>query len=147
MRRIAMLMALVLIVGGCLTATSVSEWLTPGTVDKAAVAKAAEAGVIDANSYRGYANLAKERRLKHALEAAYEVTTLSMDQMKDRNELDFGILMESVNRNIARTEQREALIFGKTGLISAILPAIGLGGFGGILGLVRKRPGAITKGE
>lgn len=147
MRKIALLMALVFIVGGCIASTVLSELVTPATVNKAAVKYAAEAGVIDANSYRGYANLAKAKRLKVAMNSAYAVKTLSLDQMRDRNELDFGILMEVVNRDNDSAEQREEIIFGKTGLISAILPALGLGGFGGILGLMRKRPGDITKDE
>lgn len=124
-----------------------SEYITPTEVDKAAVKYAEKAGVIDANSYRGYANLHKARKLGRAVKAAYEIQTLTLDQLRERNELDYGILNEVVTRNTKAGEQREAALFSEKGLISAGLGLAGMGGLGGLLGVMRKRPGDMTPAD
>src|SRR5512143_2530650 len=74
---------------GC---ASLSEYVTPATVDQKAVEYAASAGVVDANDFDGYANLEKAIRLEVAVKSAYEVKTLALTQMQEKNQLDYGIL-------------------------------------------------------
>lgn len=147
MRKIVALILLALMVATGFGCVAVSEWLTPTPVDKAAIKYAVKAGVADANSYRGYANLEKARRLGAEVKAAYEVNKLALDQLAERNELDYGILTEVVTRNRKIGERREAALFDETGLLPIIAGAAGMGGLGGLLGLMRKRPGDITPVE
>jgi len=129
---------------GCV---ALSEYATPTPVSQAAVKYAAEAGVIDANSFRGYANLHKARKLGAAVKAAYEVNTLAMDQLQERHELDYAILSEVVSRDTKIGEHREQALFSETGLLPAVLGLAGMGGLGGLIGLSRKRPGDVTPEE
>lgn len=147
MKKIVAVILLALIVATGFGCVAVSEWLTPTPVDKAAVKYAVEAGVIDANSYRGYANLEKARRLGAAVKAAYEVNKLALDQLVERNELDYGILNEAVTRNTKIGMKREQALFSETGLLPLAAGAMGMGGLGGLLGLMRKRPGDMTPVE
>jgi len=147
MREVIAIVLLAILAAACLGCVTLSEYITPATVSPAAVKFAAEAGVIDANSYRGYANLAKARRLGAAVKAAYEVNVLAMDQMRERHELDYGILNEVATRNIKIGEQREEIGFGETGILPAALGLVGMGGLGGFLGLMRKRPGDMTPAD
>jgi len=147
MRKIVAIILLALMVATGLGCVALSEYATPAPVDKAAVKYAAEAGVIDANSFRGYANYEKARRLERALQSAYKVYTLGLDQAKERHELDYANLEKVVAANTKTGKQREAALFGETGLISMGIGLAGMGGLGGFLGLMRKRPGDITPAE
>jgi len=49
--------------------------------------------------------------------------------------------------NISAGVQREQSLFGEKGLLSMGLGMAGMGGFAGLLGLMRKRPGDITSEE
>ena len=129
---------------GCV---AVSKYATPATVDQAAVKYAAEAGVIDANSYRGYANLEKAERLERALESAYKLYTLGIEQARERHELDYGILAKISAANTKRGQATEAALFSERGLIPLVAGLAGFGGLGGLIGLLRKRPGDITPVE
>lgn len=129
---------------GC---AAVSQYVTPAEIDQRAVDYAASAGVIDPNDFDGYGNLLKAVRLQSAVQAAYEVNSLQLQQMQERNELDYGLLNEVVTRNTKIATQREETLFGEKGLISLGLGLAGMGGLGGFLGLMRKRPGDVTQAE
>lgn len=129
---------------GCV---ALSALVTPGTIDQKAVGYAVAAGVADANDYTGYRNLAMARRLEADVSAAYEVNTLHLQQLQEKNELDYSILNEVVTRNVKTAELREDLLFSETGLLSTGLAALGVGGLGGFLGLMRKRPGDVSRAE
>jgi len=129
---------------GCVV---LSEWVTPAEVDKAAVEYADEAGVIDANDFVGYANLDKAKRLATAVKAAYQVNGLAIEQLREKNDLDYQLLSESVANAVKIGTAREESLFGESGLLSLGLTALGVGGFGGLLGLMRKRPGDWTAEE
>ena len=122
---------------GC---ASLSEYVTPANIDKQAVTYAVNAGVADANDYDGYANLEKAIRLEVAVANAYEVKTLALAQMQEKNQLDYGILRGVVTNNTKIARVREEQLFGETGLLSVGLSALGAGGLAGLLGLMRKRP-------
>lgn len=138
-------MLIVLAAGiGC---AAFSEYVTPATIDPQAVAYAASAGVADANSFKGYANLEKAIRLEVAVQNAYEVKTLAIEQLQQKNQLDYGILQGVVARNTQIARDREVELFGEQGILSLGLTALGFGGFTGLLGLMRRRPGDITPQE
>jgi hypothetical protein len=129
---------------GC---AALSEYLTPATVDHYAVEYAAGAGVVEVNDFKGYANLDKAIRLSLAVEQAYDVRVLSLEQMAETNQLDYARLKGVTITNTKVAKQREELLFGPTGLLSTGLTALGFGAFGGLLGLMRKRPGDMTPVE
>ena len=129
---------------GC---ASLSEYVTPANIDRQAVTYAVNAGVADANDYDGYANLEKAIRLEVAVANAYEVKTLALAQMQEKNQLDYGILRGVVTNNTKIARAREEQLFGETGLLSVGLSALGAGGLAGIVGLMRRRPGDITPQE
>ena len=119
--------------------------MTPTPIDKTAVKFAADAGVIDANDYKGWPNLLKARSLQQAVRAAYEVNHLGLSQLMESNELDYRTLDKVARRNTEIGEAREEIAWGETGIALGLLTAGGFGGFLGLLGLMRKRPGDLTK--
>ena len=129
---------------GC---ASLSEYVTPAAIDQKAIEYAVGAGVAEPNAFAGYANLEKAIRLEVAVENAYEVKSLALIQMQEKNQLDYGILRGVVVSNTKLARAREEQLFGATGLLSVGLSALGAGGLAGILGLMRKRPGDITPAE
>ena len=137
--------AVLLVAGiGC---AALSHMVTPAAIDKAAVSYAAEAGVADANDFAGYANLEKAIRLEVAVKSAFEVKSLALAQMAEKNQLDFDLLHGITTNNAELARQREAQLFGETGLLSVGLSALGAGGFAGVLGLMRRRPGDLSPVE
>jgi hypothetical protein len=148
MKRIVAITLLLVMAAVGLTACVLSKYVTPADrVDPKAVTFAAEAGVTDANSYRGYANLAKVLRLNEALKAADKVYRLRFEQWIDQYDLDYGLFTEAQSRKTKIGLERERALFGERGLISLALPLVGLTGASGILGLMRKRPGDVTPSE
>jgi len=129
---------------GC---ASLSDYITPATVDQQAVAYAVSAGVVEPNAFKGYANLEKAIRLELAVQNAFEIRDLALVQMKEKNQLDYGILRGVVVGNTKVARAREEQLFGETGLLSMGLSLFGIGGLGGLLGLMRRRPGDITPQE
>jgi len=135
------------ILGVGLGCAAMSEYVTPATLDQKAVNYVVSAGVAEPNDFKGYANLEKAIRLEAAVESAYQVKTLILNQMLEKNELDHGVLKGTVVANRQKAGEREATLFGPTGLLSMGLSLLGVGGLGGVLGLMRKRPGDITPQE
>jgi hypothetical protein len=134
-----------LVVGlGC---AALSEIVTPATIDRHAVNYAVSAGVADVNDFAGYGNLLKAKQLATAVEGAYQVKTLGLQQLVERNRLDYDLVNGVAQRNLSMAQQREEALFGEKGLLSVGLTLIGAGGLGGLLGLMRKRPGDWTPKE
>lgn len=139
-------MALLLVIGVMgLGSCVLSEYVTPTPIDKQAVKFAADAGVIDANDYKGWPNLLKARSLQQAVRAAYEVNHLGLSQLMETNELNYRTLDKVARRNVEIGKAREEIAWGESGIASTLLTAGGFGGFMGLLGLMRKRPGDLTK--
>jgi hypothetical protein len=141
---IAIALLMVATAFGCM---ALSEVLTPAAIDKRAVTYAESAGVIDANDFDGYGNLLKAVRLKQAVEDAFEVNLLSIQQLADRNRLDYDLLKGSTTQNASISRAREEAIFGPEGLLTMGLGMLGAGGLAGAVGLMRKRPGDWSKVE
>lgn len=141
----ALLALMILGIGiGC---ASLSEYVTPATVDQKAVDYAESAGVIDADDFDGFANLEKAIRLEIAVMNAFEAKSLALEQMQEKNQLDYGILRGVVVNNLKIARQREERLFSEKGLLSMGLSLAGFGTLTGVLGLMRKRPGDITPQE
>ena len=137
--------ALLVVIGvamiGGIGCAAMSDYLTPAVLDSRAIDYVVDAGVADANDYGGYANLYKARMLEIDVKSAHEMNTLYYMQLLDKEALDFSILNGVVERNRAEAVALEDSIFNPTsGLLALGLGAFGIAG-GGILGLMRKRPG------
>jgi len=146
MKNIILFLAL-MILGTGVGCAALSEYITPASIDQKAVEYAVNAGVVTAEEFKGFANLEKAIRLETAVDNAYEIKTLALDQMKQKNQLDYGILKDVVTCNSQIAREREEKLFGETGLLSTGLTALGFGAFTGVLGLMRKRPGDVTQQE
>jgi len=146
MKTVIPVFCLLCITGG-LGCAALSSYVTPATVDQKAVDYAVSAGVADSNDFQGFANLDKALRLEVAVESAYQVKILALNQIIEKNQLDYGILRGVVTNNVKAAQAREEQLFGETGLLSMGLSLLGVGGLGGVLGLMRKRPGDITPVE
>lgn len=144
MKQVAIGLLAVILLAVALGCAAVSELVTPATVDQKAVDYAVKAGVVDGNDFKGYANLHKANRLKDALDTAYQVNTLSLKQMQERNELDYNALNEVVTANRVTAMQREEALFGEKGILPLAAGLLGFGGLTGAIGLLRKRPGDLT---
>ncbi len=126
---------------GCAT---LSKDLTPAEIDKRAVGYAVDAGAADANEFKGYGNLSKAERLVEAVDQANTLNIFELQQLADRNQLDYGMIRGTVARNLTVAQQREDSLFGETGLLSVGLSAVGAGGLAGVLSLIRKKQAVAT---
>ena len=143
-KTIAIMLLLVLGLTG-LGCVAVSKYATPAPkASEAALKYGYEAGILDPNSYRGYANLEKAERLEVALESAYQVYTLGLEHATERHELDYGVLAKVAAANTKKGRATETAFFSEKGIIPLVAGLAGFGGLGSLIGLMRKRPGDIT---
>jgi hypothetical protein len=129
---------------GCV---ALSEYVTPASIDQQAVNYAVRAGVIDANDFDGYGNLAKANRLAWLVDDAHERNQLTLAQQIDKDALDYSQLSDTVHTNVKAARQQEETLFGEKGILSLGLGLAGFGSLTGIVGLMRKRPGDMTPEE
>jgi len=143
---IAMLSIMLIVVGlGC---AALSSYVTPAEVDQNALQYAINAGVAELSDYNAwYPNLAEAERLAGDVDSAHNTVQLSLRQQAQKDDLDYSIHKGVVSTNLVTANQREEMLFGETGLMSLGLSMAGFGGLTGLLGLMRKRPGDITKPE
>jgi hypothetical protein len=150
MRKIATLVLLVVLAAmtaaGC-GMVALSEFVTPGDLDQQAVDFVVEAGVADANDYTGYRNLAKVRRLEADVDAAYEKQMQIIEHQAEELGLEYGRLKKVTVKNRKNAEIREETWFGEGGALSSVLALAGVGGLSGFLGIMRKRPGDVSRAE
>jgi len=148
MKRIIVLVLLAILGLTGLGCVAVSKYVTPAPkASEAALEYGYKAGVLDPNSYRGYANLEKAERLELALESAYNIYTLGLEHATEKHELDYGILAKVAAANTKTGKERETALFSEKGLIPLIAGLAGFGGFTGLIGLMRKRPGDLTPAD
>ena len=142
---VVLLSAVMLAAGfGCM---SLSEYVTPATIDPRAVDYVTRAGVDDPNKYVGYANLAKAMRLGNAVDDAHETMQLVYSQLSESDQLKYGQIKDTTAANLVMAREREELLFGETGLLTLGLSLAGFGSLTGLVGLMRKRPGDMTPEE
>ena len=130
---------------GGLACASLSEYVTPARISPKAIEYVEEANVVEPNAFNGYPNLDKANRLAQAVVAAYEVNSLALSQLQEKNNLDYSLLNDIVIKNRQEAQAREEELFSQTGYLSMGLSLAGFGGLGGLLGLMRKRPGDLTQ--
>lgn len=130
---------------GCV---ALSHLITPAEVDKAALRYAVDAGVADYNDYDAwYPNLDEATRLKDDVDNAHIVNQEKLRHLMEKDVTQHGIHQAVTTSNYQRGMQREEALFGEKGLLSMGLTMLGVGGFTGLLGLMRKRPGDLSKEE
>lgn len=148
MRRLLILVSLIFIMFG-VGCAALSHYVTYSEIDQKAVKYAVDAGVADVNDYTGWwkQNMVWAEKLKVDVDSAYNVIHQSLKHMIEKNDLSYSIHKEVVANNYIAAQQREEIWFGEKGLASMGLGLLGFGGFTGVLGLMRKRPGDITPPE
>ncbi len=147
LRTTIIILSLMMVIAG-ISCTIVSHQATPAEVDRNALRYAVDAGVTDFNDYDAwYPNLAEAIRLIEDVDAAYSVKQLKIQQVAEKNDLDYSIHTKTTRNNFRIAQQREEALFGGKGLLSMGLGLLGMGSLTGMLGLMRKRPGDISKPE
>lgn len=148
MRRLLISVSLIFVMLG-VGCAALSHYATYSEIDSKAVKYVVDAGVADANEYTGWwkQNMVWAEKLKVDVDSAYNVIHQSLKHMIEKNDLSYSIHKEVVASNYIVAQQREEIWFGEKGLASMGLGLLGFGGFTGILGLMRKRPGDITPPE
>jgi hypothetical protein len=140
-------LAIVVIGSGCVG--TMSESLTPARIDPKVVKYNTEAGVGDANDYRGFLfpSLATLRKLQNHFEAAVVLTNQELKHLIEQKQLQADILRGTLKNDVDVAVAREDFIFNPTtGVLALGLSLAGIGA-GGYLGLMRKRPQDITPVE
>jgi hypothetical protein len=145
-RKILMVMCLLLVAGG-LGCAALSHVVTPAPVNEKAIEYVVDARVADANEFAGYANLDKAFRLQQAVERAHEVNVQELQQYMENENLHYSHMSGATKQDVDTGVAREEILFGPKGLATLGLTMAGFGGFTGLLGLMRKRPGDITRDE
>lgn len=145
-RTILTLLSITLMVLG-LGCAALSSYVTPAEIDRSAAWYAYEAGETQMSYYDGYPNMAKAAQLKKDVDAAHNVIQLDLQQQAEKDNLTYAIHKDIVSSNLIVAQQREETLFGETGLLSMGLGMAGMGGFAGLIGLMRKRPGDVTAPE
>ena len=143
---IIMFVSLMMVVAG-LGCAALSHYITPADIDKKAVGYVVEAGVADGNDYGGYGNLVKATKLMKDVDVAHILNRQELDQAIEREDTDHSIHKQSTNINHQMGVQREEALFAEKGILSMGLTMAGFGGFTGLLGLMRKRPGDVEPAE
>ena len=98
---------------GC---AALSHLITPADLDARAVDYVVDAGVADANDFKGYANLEKAVKLEKAVHDAFQLKQLQLDQLADDNNLLYTQLNKTTMANRKQGFEKEERLFGKTGL-------------------------------
>jgi len=146
MKKILLFLSVILLMSG-LGCAALSHYITPAEIDRDAVSYAHLAGTARLEDYGGWPNMVKAERLKDDVDAGHSIIQLDLRQQIESDNLEYSIHADTVSTNLINAQQREEALFGPEGLLSMGLSLAGMGGFTGILGLMRKRPGDITPGE
>jgi len=123
---------------GCV---ALSKLITPADIDPGPVRYAEKGGTAEPNEYAGWPSLAKAERLAKDVDAAHNTIQLQLKQEIETDILDYSIHKDVVATAVEKAQALENTLFGPEGLLSIGLTAMGVGGMGGLLGLMRRRPG------
>jgi len=146
MKTATIIISLLLMVAG-FGCASLSSLITPAPFDNKALEYAAEAEVVEPTAFAGYSNLDKAMRLEEAVDHAHEVNQLMIQQMMEKDQLDYAQLSDIVIQNRVIGQKREEMVFAEDGLLTLGLSMAGFGGLTGLIGLMRKRPQDMTQDE
>jgi hypothetical protein len=144
--KIIILLSLILIVTG-VGCAALSSYVTPAELDDQSIDYVVLAGVANPKNFTGYPNLAKAEKLQKDVDSAHAVNQFNLEKLIQKDTLDYSIYKDVTMTNYETAVEREKQLFGENGLLSLGLSMIGAGGFAGLLGLMRKRPGDITPAE
>jgi len=146
MRKLIAVICLSLMAAGC-TTMSLSDYVTPAEIDQDAVEYVEKAGVAKSGEYEGYGNLYKAVKLQKDVEAAHRLNLQDIEHLAEDENLHYSIHTDTTSINATAAIQKEQALFGEEGLLSLGLTIAGVSGFAGLLGLMRKRPGDMTKAD
>lgn len=141
MKNILIIIVSIILMLAGISCMAVSELVTPAEINKSAVKYAVNSGVADEQDYLGYPNLGKARRLVVAVDSAHKVNVFDLQQRLAKDSLDYTMLRGVVTNNEQIAVEREQMLFGQSGLLSMGLSMLGVGGLGGVIGLLRRKPG------
>jgi len=136
-----------LLFGTGLGCTAISSYITPAQINEKAVEYAVNAGIAEQDDYKGYGNLEKAERLHKDVEITHSQIQFDLEQQAQKDNLKYGILKGITLVNLKTSQLLEERMFGPQGLLTLGLSLVGFGGFTGMIGLMRKRPGDVTPEE
>jgi hypothetical protein len=119
---------------GAVSCASLSELFTPARLDKQAIKLVEEEKVVEPGEFDGYPNLDKAGRLVNAVEDATEIVALRLKQINHK-----------VGADLENATKLEKKIFAPDGLLPLALTVLGVGPVAGLIGLMRTKPGDISK--
>jgi len=130
-----------------ISCSSLSYKITPGKLDPAAVKYVTENGIADPNEYKGYQSLEKVLKLQKDVDITHESILLALKQAKEKENFDYARFKAIVKQYADAALATEDLLFNpQTGVISLGFSLLGMSATG-VLGLMRKRPGDMTKND
>jgi len=145
--KIGLMICAVVMMAAGVGCVALSKYVTPADRSNKAVDYAVKTGVAEPNDYAGYFNLKKAEELVDDINAGHVLRQQELQQAIDRDNTEHNIAHGKAEANRVVAAQREEALFGEGGLLSMGLTLAGFGGFTGLLGLMRKRPGDLTREE
>jgi len=145
-KKIVAILSLILLVAG-LGCLAISDQITPADINGKAVTYVTEAGTASPGQFSGYKNLAKARVLGQAVQDAYQTKIFALKQLAEKNQADYETVAKVAVANVQVAQVREEQLFGEKGYLSMGMSLLGIGGLGGILGLMRRKPGDLSPEE
>lgn len=142
------MLSLVMIIAG-VGCVAVSKLVTPAELDGEAIRYVVDANVAESEDFTNcwWPNLFLALKLENDVEAAHSVIQLRLEQLIQRDNLQYSIHRDVTSNNRIVAQESEEMLFGEKGLLSMGLGLAGMGTLTGVLGLMRKRPGDITPEE
>lgn len=145
--KIALVIVSVILAVLAIGCAALSSYVTPAEIDKPSVVYVVNAGLMEPNTFSGYPNLYKAEKLKTALDSAHTAIQWKLSNQIEWDNLVYSQHKGIVAANLTLAQQREEMLFGPQGLLTLGLGIVGAGGLGGVIGLMRKRPGDISQDE
>lgn len=137
---IVIIFSILLVVSG-LGCMALSSYLTPAEINERAVKYVVDSEIANTEDYEGYGNLYKANKLTNDVDSAHKTIQFDFRQQMDKDDIDYSMHRGVVQSNEQVAVEREQLLFGETGLLSMGLSMLGVGGLGGVIGLLRRKPG------
>lgn len=147
MKKIAVILLGILLVSLAVGCLPLSYYVTLTEIDRGAVKYAVDCGVADANEFKGLPNLAKAVKLESAVDDGHAKRQQEIQHMAERDTLEYSIHSGKAATNVKVGKEREEILFGPKGIIPIALSGLGFASVAGYIGLMRKRPGDVTKEE
>ena len=146
--RVLIITFFVVLTVGAIGCVAASKLVTPGKMDKGAIDYVVGAGVATPEDFKPvlYANLYMVEELDRKVEVAHAVINNGFQQLIDADNFKYAVVKQDAYHNLEKARKLEDQIFGKTGLLTTGLAAMGIP-LAGLVGLLRKRPQDFTKDD